>query len=267
MNMDCRPRADAFGFASGGHYQPWSAAVSTAPLPRASFESLALLVGRSAPGDEELIGLLLASAFPVKDHGCEALRPLWTEEAMHRAYGFMRLVDARQRDGRSTRGNPVTAGVEDYAARDLAMRFCELRSVGERTIVPCAEVLRDVVTDLGTLFGYPANIVLTTNMDRVSLPAYKRRALVLAACELFCNALLHAFPGREAGMVEAGLTVHHGRSACLRVADNGTGFNDMAPNLACGMAASLAGLLEADLAYERTDGWTVAEIVFPVSGA
>jgi hypothetical protein len=50
------------------------------------------------------------------------------------------------------------------------------------------------------------------------------------------------------------------------VADSGIGFSDTRPNLTFGVAASLAGLLEADLAYDRAAGWTIAEIIFPVTG-
>jgi two-component sensor histidine kinase len=82
---------------------------------------------------------------------------------------------------------------------------------------------------------------------------------------LLCNALLHAFPGRDTGLIEICLTHRCPKSALLRVADNGIGFSDTRPNLTCGVAASLAGLLEADLAYDRAAGWTIAEIIFPVA--
>jgi two-component sensor histidine kinase len=117
------------------------------------------------------------------------------------------------------------------------------------------------------LFGCLANIIFVTKIHNVSLPAYNRRALVLAARDLLCNALLHAFPGDESSRIEVGLTDRDAQSACLRVAGNGAGFNGNPPNLTRGVAAGLAGLLEADLAYERTAGWTVAEIVFPVRGS
>ena len=68
-------------------------------------------------------------------------------------------------------------------------------------------------------------------------------------------------------MIEVGLATHGPKSACLRVADNGVGFTASAPNLDYGLAAGLAGLLEADLTYDRVAGWTIAEISFPVSGS
>jgi two-component sensor histidine kinase len=100
----------------------------------------------------------------------------------------------------------------------------------------------------------------------VLLPAYKRRALVLVAAALVSNALLHAFPGCRAGAIEVKLTAGQAMSACLRVTDTGIGVAGTSANLDYGVAALLANLLEADLAYDRKDGRTIAEIVFPLPG-
>jgi two-component sensor histidine kinase len=258
MRMVCHGE-EALSFGAGTWYEPPSFALA-ANLPPAQprFESMALLTGELPPKAGDLLGILLASTFPSDGQGCEVLRPLWAEEAMHRAYGFVRLVDARNRR-RVSRD-------ETAAARDLAARFRDLEAGDEREMQPTTGVLRDVVSGLGSLFADPANVILKTEVEPVSLPAYKRRALVAAAAELVTNALLHAFNGRGAGMIDVGLTVRGPQSACLRVADNGTGFTDGAPNLVCGVAAGFAGLLEADLTYDRRAGWTIAEIAFPISG-
>jgi hypothetical protein len=144
MNMVCRPRDAALSSSSREGYLPWGSAVADVPPVRASFENLALLADRLSPAAGDLIGVLLASAIPAQNRGCEVLRPLWTEEAVHRALGFMRLVDARKRRGQSTKQNPIAAELEDFAARDLAVRFRQLQSGDERAIVPCAPVLRAI---------------------------------------------------------------------------------------------------------------------------
>jgi len=225
---------------------------------------MALLESNVPPKARDSLGVLLASTIPKGGNGCQVLRPMWTEEAMHRAYDFVRLVDARNRRGDPTSEKPC---LEDAIVRDLAVRFSELADRREREVVPCAAVLQDVVAGLGALFGCPANITLETKIAEVLLPGYKRRALVLAASELVCNALLHAFQGRTAGVIKVVLAATGPESAHLRVADNGIGFTDSSPNLDCGVGAGLAGLLEADLAYDRVAGWTIAEIAFPVSGS
>ncbi len=228
---------------------------------------MALLSGEPAANGGDLASVLLASACPVKNHGCDVLRPLWAQEAVHRTHGFVRLIAARNRRESLMNENPIASGVRDFAARDLAVRFRELETSVERAVQPCSTVLRNVVSDLGVLFGCPGNITLKADIDRVCLAGYKRRALVLAACELICNAMLHAFHGRGAGAIEVGLTIQDDQTACLRVADDGIGFRDISPNFSRGMAAALADLLEADLYYDRRAGWTIAEIVFPVHGA
>jgi two-component sensor histidine kinase len=224
---------------------------------------MAMLADRVPPKAADVLGVLLASTVPVLGRGCEVLRPMWAEEAMHRGYSFVRLVDARNRRGEST---SERSRQDDAIAGDLAVRFRELASGQERELLPCATVLSDVVAGLGALFGYPANIAFKITISEMWLPAYKRRALVLAASELVSNALLHAFRGRLAGLIEVRLAACAPNSACLRVADNGIGFTGSPPNLGCGVGAGLAGLLEADLAYDRLAGWTIAEIAFPVSG-
>jgi two-component sensor histidine kinase len=87
---------------------------------------------------------------------------------------------------------------------------------------------------------------------------------VLAASELTANAMLHAYPGRQVGRMVVSLTAFGPTHACLRVAHNGAGFGTGRPDLRSGIAAALAGVLEAELTYERTASWTLAEIMFPV---
>ncbi len=261
MNMARSPGDKTIGVSSQ-YLSMVSSLIRRLPAP-SEFESMVMLSDELPRKDEDLISVLLASAHPGNDGGCEVLRPLWEHEAIHRVHGFMRLIGARSRRGSLTRQNPIDAGMEDFAARDLAAQFRELETGAERAILPCSTILWDVINDLGALFGCPAGIKIRTKIERVSLPGYKRRALVLAACKLFCNALLHAFPGHATGLIEIGLTFRGPRSVCLQVADNGIGFGDVSPNLTCGVAAGLADLLEADLAYTRAAGRTIAEIVFP----
>jgi hypothetical protein len=186
---------------------------------------------------------------------------------MHRAYGFVRLVVARKSRCELTRSTPMIDGLDCIIAGDLAARFRGLEVDEEREARACATVLRNIVAGLGVLFGHPAGAIVATEIEAISLPSYKRRALVLAAAELVSNSLLHAFHGRGTGLIEVSLTVHRTGSASLRVADDGIGFIGMRPNLGCGVAASLAGLLESDLTYDRKAGRTIAEIAFPLSGS
>jgi hypothetical protein len=231
------------------------------------FESMALLAGGPATTGGDLLGVLVAASCTGNDCGSQVLRPLWAEEAMHRAYSFMRLVDRRNSRDLASSGNRIAAKLENAFARNLVRRFRELETGAEREVLPCSSLLRDIVSGFVALFGEPANIAMRSTIKNVALPDYKRRALVLAAVELVSNALLHAFQGRESGRIEVALSICGPSSMCLRVADNGIGFTGPQPNLQCGVAAGLAELLEAQLTYHRITGWTIAEINFPVANS
>jgi hypothetical protein len=231
------------------------------------FESMALLADELATTYGDLLGVLVASSCTGKDYGSEVLRPLWAEESMHRAYSFMRLVDIRNSRHVACHKKRIAAKLEGAIARNLVMRFSELETGGERELLPCSFLLRNIASGFVALFGEPANISIESAVENVALPAYQRRALVLAAAELVTNALLHAFQGRESGRIEVGLSARGPSSLCLRVADNGIGFTDRSPNLQCGVAAGLAELLEAQLAYHRMMDWTIAEIEFPAANS
>lgn len=276
MNMVCYPHDAAFGLRPRDPNGSWTSGVSMfhavpagtgLPGVRSRFESIALRTNKMPSEAGDLPGILLASTFSTHGRGCRVLRPLWAEEAVHRAYSFVRLVDNRVRCGHSTRENPMVAEAEDAIACDLAVCLGDLTVGSERNVLPCSDALRKVTTSLGALFGGPANIALEGKIEDLWLPAYKRRALVLTASELVSNALLHAFRGCASGRIEVSLAAVGATSACLQVADNGDGFGNSAPNLDCGVASGLAGLLEADLTYDRRAGRTIAEIEFPVAGS
>jgi two-component sensor histidine kinase len=240
------------------------AASSCPARPRSRFENMALLSGEPSRHGGAALAVLLAAVPPRKQSEPSVLQPLWAEEAMHRAYGLMRLVaNQTDRNDSADRTSPLT-GWERRLAQDLAAHFRGLETGDERQVRPCSDVLRAVVADLCALFGGAANIGLRTNIERMALPQYKRRALVLAAAELVTNAILHGFPTRSGGQIEVSLTSFGAAHACLRVADDGVGFTEKLPNLHCGIAAGLAELMEADLTYDRRNGWTAAEIAFPV---
>ena len=244
--------------------QPALAALGTQSM----FDRIASQALSVSPKVGDVFNILLGTTLQPRRRGCKVLQPLWVEEAVHRAYNFVRLVDVRH-DRSGSAGNKRDLGDavawEDAIACDLAGCFEALAAGGERDLLPCATILHGAVSGLVALFGCPANISLESRIDNLQLPGYKRRALVLATVELVCNALLHGFPAPASGQIEVHLIASGSQSACLRVADNGVGFLRSQPNLARGVASGLADLLEAELGYDRTAGWTIAEVTFPVS--
>jgi len=182
---------------------------------------------------------------------------------MHRAHVFVRLLALEHAHWDTADRTPLEKAIESVLARDLASLIKSLETTNEMAILPCARVLRDIVRDIDALFGTVAGeVTLYTDIASVALPAYKRRALVLAAVELVANALLHGFRGRSGGRIEVTLKLL-GARASLRVTDDGVGFTAHPPALHFGIAATLADLLEGELAYDRICGRTTAAIVFP----
>jgi hypothetical protein len=128
------------------------------PPARSRFEGLAALTRALPSTAGDLLGVLLASTFPIGGGGCEVLRPLWAEYHCPRSGGSVPGLEVDE----------------------------------ERKARPCATALRNIVAGLGVLFGHPVGVIVATEIEAMSLPSYKRRALVLAAAELVSNSLLHA---------------------------------------------------------------------------
>jgi hypothetical protein len=221
---------------------------------------------RAAGRWDRVLGILLDAARPAECGGRAVLRPLWAEETMHRAYSLLQLAARMEPLVTATGVGRVALALDCAIAEDLATLFRSLTIVSDQQQLPCATVLRDVTRNLVALFGAGArHVAITTEVERLSLPAYKRRALVLAASELTVNALRHAFPGQCDGRIGIALKLVGATHARLSVADNGIGF--VADCLAArrGIVGGLADLLEADLVYRRpASGGTIAEIAFPL---
>jgi two-component sensor histidine kinase len=210
----------------------------------------------------DALSLLLAATADVRDGGFAPLRPLWVEEAMHRAHTTLRLVRTLRRH--QPIAGAVAHRIERCLAAEIADAFRSLETPPARALVPCAAVLRDLTRSLVALFGPAVGIVdMRAQVERVSLPAYARRALVLLTAELVCNAMLHAFTGRCHGLIEVECTAPVPGRVRLAVSDDGHGFPDIPCIARCSVSAGLADLLNADLQYARTgDGITVAAIEF-----
>lgn len=156
--------------------------------------------------------------------------------------------------------------VDVALATDLASHYRSLAQHPERALAACSSVLREVSSDLVALFGAASGIELRADIDRLSLPGFQRRALVLAARELAGNALQHAWRGSPGGTLTMTLK-RFGDHARLTVADDGAGCVISPKQAQQGMVGALADLLDGTVLYQpgRPAG-TVAEIRFPLPG-
>ena len=228
-------------------------------------EMMAVLSERVSPRLRPILGVLLDAARPADCGGRAVLRPLWVQEAMHRACNMLQLVAKLDQMAGPRLEDGVAFRLDIGLANDLAALFRALDIRQDDEEMPCSRVLRGVVRNLVALFGSGAGqIVIRTDIERLSLPAYKRRALVLAVSELVINALRHSFAGRREGQIKVTLQTFGAAHACLSVVDDGVGFRESRPSGQRGIAGGLADLLEADLVYRQVGiVGTSAEIVFP----
>jgi two-component sensor histidine kinase len=182
---------------------------------------------------------------------------------------MLQLKSGLQRHRSRQRKVRPIASWERALADDLALAYQSLPHADEAQVLDCSAILRRVAVDLGALFGSGGRqLYVNANTECILLQVYKRRALVLLANELVANAILHAFHGRCSGRIDVSLRHLGNGQARLRVADDGIGFSGGLPNFRAGVAAALAGLLEADVRYEAISGWTtVADVVFPALSA
>ena len=229
-----------------------------------TIEVMAASAQRISPTRAKILGLMLGAACPVAGGDRGVLASLWTEEAMHRAYHTIRLVMLLDL---YTEPPPTRRGLElEY---HLASRLADLwRSLDishDQESLPCSELLREIACNLTELFGStPLHEKAQIHVERLSLPAHKRRALVLAATNLLMQGLCCALTGRSSGPIEVTLELGSPSSARLGVAyDRDRSGGQLHPR---GDAINgLADLLEGELTYRRKPGRHIgAEIEFPI---
>ena len=213
-----------------------------------------------------LLGLLLDATLPAASSGCAALRPLWANEAMQRAQNMVRLVVALDRREPAIHAEPGRLQMECRIAAELASVYRALDLADDTAVLPCSPMLRTAVRDLIELFGpsdgqgWPR-----TSIERLALPGYKCRALVLAACALVIDVLSRVSIGRANGCVAVRLRQTGPAQALLSVADDGWGRLQDRREPPGDILSDLAALLECDPAYRVTElGGFVTELTFPI---
>jgi hypothetical protein len=142
---------------------------------------------------QAVLGVLLGSSWGCKRSDLAVLQPLWANEAMQRACDMVRLMAALDAAVPASHAPRATFSVESRLAGALATAYQELSSPDERELVACSGLLRTVIRGLVELFGEPFGVAkLQTNIERLTMPAFQRRALVLAASSLLLDAFREA---------------------------------------------------------------------------
>jgi hypothetical protein len=231
------------------------------PLRASRIEKMAAMSERCSSGRSALLGVLIASASPTACGGCQVLRPIWANEAMQRAYTMMRLVALLEERVPARHTSPFWVEHEQRLGTALGGLFSALRIRHDDESLACSQEIRDIARGLVSLFGPAAgDIGLRTNIGRIDLPAFQRRALVLMTANIIMDSLLNGFERLTTGQITVQLSCHDAPSIRLRIIEHG-GRRDVAtlvPPSRCDSVHDLASLLQASVAYRRFDASAVA---------
>lgn len=179
---------------------------------------------------------------------------LWRSDAIHRARNMAQLSTSLA----NVAGHPTREWLPHCVtaqARGLSRVYEALAVDGDRsTPVPCAEILREVVTRLTLVFGRARRIVGIVSAEPVRLPPDKRRALVLMCSELVINALKYGFPDDRGGTIAVGLGATPDGIELI-VEDDGIGMIEgYAPGYGGGLLDRFGALLGATVTRAASPG-------------
>ena len=124
------------------------------------------------------------------------------------------------------------------------------------------EYMNMLVQNIIDTYNIDQNIQFNIEIDPVSLDIDILVPLGLISNELICNALKHAFKGRENGHLDISLKSTNDQIT-LRVADNGIGFEgDQLPNkegsLGTRLIQSFTQRLGGEITIDKTDGTSIS---------
>jgi hypothetical protein len=211
--------------------------------------SVGTISGRTSAERAAVMMALLGATLPSTYDGHRKLQPLWANEAMHRAHTTICLIKVLERRVLVPRGSPSVGVYELNLANDIARLIKSVSYTQASTSVSCSSTVKDLVLETVELFGPGAgDVAIETNIEKVVLPAFKVRALVLLAQHLVANALLVGlqFPG--GGRITVNLCRTAPTGARLSVITSGPGLVGSQP-CSCSVTHDLASLLGATLAY------------------
>lgn len=211
-----------------------------------------------------VLGVLLNATRSPARYGCDVLKPLWVHEATQRASNMVRLVAELETKLPFNERHQLERAAEYKVAMEFAGSLHSLNVDDDKELQPCSVALRTAVRNLVELFGpVVGQVLIRTSIERIAMPAYKRKALVLAACELVINALRHGLAQRGSGCISVTLHRTGGVQARLSVVDDGWGNQN---TRSCGVTFDLAALLGSKLIYGVSENaGTTAQISFPAT--
>lgn len=243
------------------HNRPFSMALQ----PASRLEALVRGTAAISASRQGMLGALLATTLPSTRHGLAALRPLWANEAIQRACDFVTLFGRVERDLSRTPARAAALEAEWRLVQELTSLYASLDNDDDATLFACSHAIRTAARDHVELFGSGSDPMrVCTAVDRLALPAYRQRALVLVTGRLVIEAL-HRIAGRHgASRLIVLLAAKSAGSATLTVAQDLSGPYRVPDARPSELTQDLASLLECDPEVEAQRHVITTTLRFPV---
>jgi two-component sensor histidine kinase len=186
-------------------------------------------------------------------------RELLLREADHRIKNSLQLVASLLGMQRSRLSDPEAAAAVDEAiarVRSVAQAHRAFQLSSDLRRVPFGQILRDICEHVG---GFAAQISLECHAEGdFELDSERAIPLGLLVSELLTNAVRHAYPAGEAGVVRASAAERDGMLS-IAISDDGAGLTfdpgqDEAPSLGMTIVRALCRQIGAELAVDSKPG-------------
>ena len=139
---------------------------------------------------------------------CSALWPIWRAEEIQRAARLAELTSLLDRSRNDPYVSPLISEMETCLAIAIAASYRALAIRHDLDMRPCSVLLRDIGFNLVGLFSPLAtsgDILVNCCIERISLPAFKQRALVLIASSLITDMLASIGQRNTSGRIDLAL--------------------------------------------------------------
>jgi two-component sensor histidine kinase len=193
----------------------------------------------------------------------ESIRML---EASNRISNLLHLIVALERKSWRDGDADERAPADCAQANMIAAYFRSLDIARDAKLIPCTETLRGLITGLVELFGPTVGVIeLKTDLQGLTLPVHRRRALVLATCEMVTAALRYGFRQRNRGKITVTLARDDSSSGRLLVEDDGSGLGVARGDSNIPVIGGLAKILGAEFLYwQSPEGGLASELTFAI---
>jgi hypothetical protein len=203
---------------------------------------------------QSMMDILCGAALSASTRGSSRYRPLWTDEALHRAACMLQLLLLKEERLQDC-DTPLSLRGELVLAKQLHAHFRSLSIHPDHVVLPCESILDNLATLIIELFSSAAGTAtFSVAAPGHQLAAFRRRAIALAAANLLMQTMLTALqssvPGTTQAETPGNIRVSYdasGRMARLRVAHDGSYGVNVQQSKGFSVVRALADLLDGRL--------------------